>query len=46
MHIDNKKRDILIPGNGQTKGLDDTAMISKTKYFINFSSKDRNFVIL
>ena len=31
VHIDNKNKDILILGEGQTQGLDDTALTSEAK---------------
>ena len=36
-HIDNKKKDILILGKRETQGLDDTTLIAKAKYPINFT---------
>ena len=36
-HIDNKKKDILILCKGPTQGLDDTTLIEKAKYPINFT---------
>ena len=35
MYIDNKKKDILIPGEGSTQGLDKTTLIAEAKYHIN-----------
>ena len=32
VHIDNKKKDILILGKGPTKGLDDTTLIAEAQY--------------
>ena len=29
VHVDNKKKHILIPGAGPTQGLDDTALIAE-----------------
>ena len=37
VHYDNKKKDILILGIGPTQGLDDTTLIAKAQYSINFS---------
>ena len=31
VHIDNKNKDILILGEGQTQGLDDTALTAEAK---------------
>ena len=35
VHIDNKKRDILILGKAPTQGLDDTTLSAETQYSIN-----------
>ena len=32
VHIDNKKKDILILGSGPTQGLDDTTLIAEAQY--------------
>ena len=37
VHVDNKKKDILILGKGPTKGLDDTTLTSEAQYSINTS---------
>ena len=36
MHIDSKKKDILILGKGSTDGLDDTTLTAEKDYSINF----------
>ena len=36
-HIDNKNKDILIPGEGLTQEIDDTALTTEAKYPINFT---------
>ena len=36
-HIDNTGKDILILGEGQTQGLDDTALTRQATYPINFT---------
>ena len=36
-HIDNKKKDILILRKRPTQRLDDTTLIAKAKYPINFT---------
>ena len=33
VHVDNKKKDILISGEGPTQGLDDTTMKAEKKVF-------------
>ena len=37
VHLDNKERDILILGEGQTQGLDDTILTAEAKCPINFT---------
>ena len=37
MHIDDKDKDILIPGEGLTQELDDTTLTTEAKYPINFT---------
>ena len=36
VHIDNKKKDILIFGKGPTEGLDDTKLTTEAQYLIIF----------
>ena len=36
MHIDNKKKDILILGIGLTQGLDGTTLTAEAQYSFNF----------
>ena len=43
VHIDNKKKDILILGKGQTQELDDTTLTAEAHYSINLSRSNRNF---
>ena len=45
VHIDNKGKDILILGIGQTQGLDDTTLSVKAQYSINFSRSNRKFCL-
>ena len=35
LHIDDKKRDILILGRGPVQGLDDTTLTAEAKYSFN-----------
>ena len=42
VHIDNKKKDILVSGKGPTQGLDDTTITVEAEYSINFSRSNRN----
>ena len=44
VHIDNKKKDILILGIGPTQLSDDTTLTAEAQYSINFSRWNRNFV--
>ena len=45
VHIDNKGKDILIPGEGPTQGLDDTKLTVEAKYPINFTQSGKRFVL-
>ena len=45
MHIDNKKKVILVLGEGPTQGLDNTAITADAKYSINFSRSKRKFCL-
>ena len=45
VHIDNKKKDILILGIGRTQGLDDTTITAEAQYSINFSRSNRKFCL-
>ena len=44
IHIDNKKKDILILGRGPTQGLDSTLTAEKM-YSINFTEKNKRFCL-
>ena len=44
-HIDNKKKDILILGFGQTQGLDDILLTAEAQCSINFSRSNRKFCL-
>ena len=39
MHIDKKKKDILILGKGPMQGLEKTALIAEKEYSINFTEQ-------
>ena len=43
VHIDNKKKDILILGFGPTQGLTDTTLSAETQYSINFQDQIENY---
>ena len=45
VHVDNKKKDILILGKGPTKGLDDTTITAEIKYHISFTQSGIRFVL-
>ena len=45
MHTDNKKKDILVLGEGPTQKLDDTTITAEAKYSINFSRSQRKFCL-
>ena len=44
IHIDNKKKDILILGRGPTQGLESTLTAEKM-YSINFVEKNKKFYL-
>ena len=44
-HIDNKGKDNLILGKGPTQGLDDTTLLPKAKYPVNFTQSGKRFVL-
>ena len=46
VHIDNKKKDILILGDGPTQGLDDTTSTAEVQYSINFLNQIEKFVFI
>ena len=43
VHVDNKGKDILIPGEGLTQALDDTTFTEEAKYPINFTQSVKRF---
>ena len=45
VHIDNKKKDILILGEGATRGLDDITWTAEARYSINFTLSEKIFVL-
>ena len=46
VHVDNKKKDILILDNkGPTRGLDDTTLTTEKEYSINFSEQHKKFCL-
>ena len=45
VHIDNKRKYILVLGEGPTQGLDDTTLTAEAKYPINFTQSGKRFVL-
>ena len=45
VHIDNKNKDILIPGEEPTEGLDDTTLRAEAKYSIKFAQPRKRVVL-
>ena len=45
VHVDNKKKDILLVGEGTTQGLYDTTITAKAKCSINFTESGKIFVL-
>ena len=41
VHVDNKKKDILIFGHDSTQGLDNTTLTAEKKYSINFTELNK-----
>ena len=44
VHVDNKRKDIIILGEGTTQGLDDTTLSAEAKYAINFTQSGKKIV--
>ena len=45
VHVDNKKKDILVLGEGPTQGLDDTTLTTEAKYRINFTQSGKKILL-
>ena len=45
VHVDNKKKGILILCEGPTKRLDDTTLTAEKKYSINFTDHNKKFCL-
>ena len=45
VHVDNKKKDILILGKGSTQGLDGTTLTAEKLYAINFTENNKKFCL-
>ena len=46
IHVDNKKKDILILGKGPTKGLGEHSLTAEKMYSINFSKNNTKFCLM
>ena len=45
MHVDNKNKDILVIGEGQTQGSNDATLTAEAKYPNNFAQPNKRFVL-
>ena len=45
VHVENKKKDILILGEGPAQGLDDTTLTAEKKYSINVTETRKKFCL-
>ena len=45
VHIDNKKKDILVLGKGPADCLDNTMFTAGKDYFINFTEQQKKFCL-
>ena len=45
VHVDNKKKYILVLGEGPTQGLDGTTLTAEKKYSINFIVNNKKFCL-
>ena len=45
VHIDNKRKDILIVCEGPPQGSDDTTLTAEAKYTINFTQSEKRFAL-
>ena len=45
VHVDSKRKDIIVLGKSLTKGLNETTIIQESKYTINFIRPGRRFVL-
>ena len=45
VHLNNKERYILLPGDGPAQGLDDTTLIAEKSYPINFIEPRNKFCL-
>ena len=45
VHVDNKKKDTLILGEGSTQGLDGATLTAEKNYSINFRENNKKFCL-
>ena len=45
IHVDNKKKYILVLGEGHTQGLDGTTLTAEKKYSINFTENNKKICL-
>ena len=45
VHVNNKNKDILILGKGQTQGLDNTTLTSETEYSVNYFKTTKKILL-
>ena len=45
VHVDNKKKDILILGEGPTQALEGTSLTAEKLYSINFTENNKKFCL-
>ena len=45
VRVDNKRKDILILGEGPTQRLDDSTLKAEAKYLTNFTQSGKTFVL-
>ena len=46
VHANNRSKNILISGKGQTQGVDNITLTEQAEYFINFSRWQRKYSLL
>ena len=46
IHVDNKKKDILILGKGPTQGLGEYSLTAEKMYSINFTKNNTKFCLM
>ena len=45
LHIDSRNKNLLVPGDGSTQGLEDATIIAEAKYPIDFIESGKRFVL-